>query len=328
MSIVDEDRRVFEELEQRLKTLLPEEYQDRYDEIQPVSMGTAGVRYGADGRIAWDQMWGSFCDLAMAGGPPHKGTLLEAASAGEIEAEPAAYAAAVAEICRGIMMVTDLVAERSPDAGWVRVQCPTRGMAAWLLRAIAMENIAVRAQPRIAHRSFSEGGNNTEQHGLGGVLELPAAPSYRLHKEVKNVITVIAKTAHYWVGHMSVMHRQTIVDLIDAMTEESPLVAPAYAPRELDAPADDTLAARIADAVVRDTGLARSSHRHPDWVGFDCGGVRTAVWMMRMMAAVNVLSRREGTVLLVPVNSQADSAGEIVSSSVALIHRLAISRIG
>ena len=74
----------------------------------------------------------------------------------------------------------------------VRLQCPTRGMAAWLLRAIVMENIAVRAD--------------------GTTLELPAAPSYRLHKEVKNVITVIAKTAHYWVGHMSVAHRQTIAD--------------------------------------------------------------------------------------------------------------------
>ena len=307
MSIVDEDRRVFEELEQRLKTLLPEEYQDRYDEIQPVSMGTAGVRYGADGKVAWDQMWGSFCDLAMAGGPPHKGTLLEPASAGEIETDDAGYGAVVAEICRGIMMVTDLEAERSPNAGWVRVPCPTQGMAAWLLRAIAMENIAVRAE--------------------GAALELPAGPSYRLHKEVKNVITVIAKTAHYWVGHMSVMHRQTIVDLIDGMTQESPLVAPAYGSSEIDAPVHDALAARIADAVARATGLARSSHRHSHWVGVECGRVRTAVWMMRMMAAVNVLSRREGTVLLVPVNPGVDPDGEIVSSSVALIDQLARSRI-
>jgi sirohydrochlorin cobaltochelatase len=307
MSIVDEDRRVFEELEQRLKTLLPEEYQDRYDAIQPVSMGTAGVRYGADGKIAWDQMWGSFCDLAMAGGPPHKGTLLEAATAGAVEAETGAYGAVVAEISRGIMMVTDLVAERSPNAGWVRVHCPTRGMAAWLLRAIAMENIAVRAE--------------------GATLELPAAPSYRLHKEVKNVITVIAKTAHYWVGHMSVMHRQTVVDLIDGMNEESPLVEPSYGASEVDASVHDALAARMAEAIAHATGLARSSHRHQHWVGFECDGVRTAVWMMRMMATVNVLSRREGRVLLVPVNPGVDPDGEIVSNSVALIHRLAMSRI-
>lgn len=229
MSIAEEDHRIFAELEQRLKTLLPEEYQDRYDDVQPVSMGTAGVRYGADGRVAWDQMWGSFCDLAMAGGPPHKGALLEPASAGEIKTEDAGYGAVVAEICRGIMMVTDLQAEQSPNPGWVRVQCPTRGMAAWLLRAIVTENIAVRAD--------------------GATLELPAGPAYRLHKEVKNVITVIAKTAHYWTGHMSVMHRQTIADLIDAMDEESPLIAPAYGSRESDGPAHEALASHIADAI-------------------------------------------------------------------------------
>ena len=304
--MVEEDRRIFEELEQRLKTLLPEEYQDRYDEIQPVSMGTAGVRYGTDGKIAWDQMWGSFCDLAMAGGPPHKGTLLEPASAAEIEAEAGAYDAVVAEICRGIMMVTDLEAERSSNAGWVRVQCPTRGMAAWLLRAIAMENIAVRAE--------------------GATLELPAGPSYRLHKEVKNVITVIAKTAHYWVGHMSVLHRQTIADLIDGMTAESPLVAPAYGSRE-EVSVHETLATSIAGAIARATGLGWSSHRHQHWVGVECGRVRLAVWMMRMMAAVNVLARREEAVLLVPVNPDIDPDGEIVSSSVALIHRLSMARV-
>jgi len=306
MSIADEDHRIFEELELRLKTLLPEGYRDRYDEVQPVSMGTAGVRYGADGRIAWDQVWGSFCDLALAGGPPHKGTLLEPAPADEIEADPAAYAAVVAEICRGIMMVTDLEAERSPHPGWVRLQCPTRGMAAWLLRAIVMENIAVRAD--------------------GTTLDIPAGPSYRLHKEIKNVITVIAKTAHYWVGHMSVMHRQSIADLIDAMTAESPLVAPAYGAGQADVPVHEALATRLADAIQRETGRARPTHRHRDWLGLECGTVRTAVWMMRMMVVVNVLSRREGTVLFVPVSPGVDPDGEIVSSSVVLIHRVALSR--
>ena len=308
MSMVEEDHRIFEELERRLRTLLPEEYRDRYDEVQPVSMGTAGVRYGADGRIAWDQMWGSFCDLAMAGGPPHKGTLLQPAAAAAIEAEPAAYGAVVAEICRGIMMVTDLEAERSPSPGWVRLQCPTRGMAGWLLRAIVMENIAVR--------------------GEGTTLELPAGPAYHPLKEIKNVITVIAKTAHYWVGHMPVMQRQEISDLLDAMTEESPFVAPAYTPNDTTTAAHEALATRLADAIGRETGLARSPHRHRDWAGFECGGVRLAVWMMRMLAAVNVAARREGTVLFVPVVPAVDPDGELVSSSLALIHRLAVARIG
>jgi hypothetical protein len=179
-------------------------------------------------------------------------------------------------------------------------------MAAWLLRTITMENVAVRAD--------------------GAILELPAGPNYRLHKEVKNVITVIAKTAHYWVGHMSVMVRQTVVDLIDAMAEESPLVAPAYRSEQRDLAVQGGLADRIAEAIARETGLARSPHRHPEWLGLECGTVRAAVWMMRMMAAVNVLSRREGTVLFVPAVPSVDADGEIVSSSVALVHRLALMR--
>ncbi len=306
MPVLEEDLRIFEELERRLKTLLPEEYRERYDDVQPVSMGTAGVRYGADGKIAWDQMWGSFCDLALAGGPPHKGTLLEPAPVEQIQADPEAHAAVVAEICRGIMMVTDLDAAQSPEPGWVRLQCPTRGMAAWLLRAIVLENVAVRA--------------------AGTIVELPTGPSYRLHKEIKNVITVIAKTAHYWVGHMSVMDRQTIVDLIDGMTEESPLVASTYDADRTGAAVHEALAVRMADTIARETGLTRTHHRHPDWLGLECGTVRTAVWMMRMLVVVNVLARREGTVLFVPVSPSVDRDGEIVSSSVALVHRLARSR--
>jgi sirohydrochlorin cobaltochelatase len=306
MAAVDEDVRIFEELERRLKTLLPEEYRERYDEVEPVSMGSAGVRYGPDGRIAWDQIWGSFCDLAIAGGPPHKGTLLEPAPPGAIEADRAAYDAVVAEICRGIMMVTDLEASPSPAPGWVRLECPTRGMAAWLLRAIVMENVAVRP--------------------AGAFLELPAGPAYRLHKEVKNVITVIAKTTHYWVGHMSVMDRQTIVDLIDGMNDESPLVAPAYDPDAGDGTAHEALADKLSEAIANQTGLARSSHRHRDWVGLECGTVRAAVWMMRMLVVINVLARREGTVLFVPINPAVDPDGGIVSDSMELVYRLAALR--
>ena len=63
-----------------------------------------------------------------------------------------------------------------------------------------------------------------------------------------------------------------------------------------------------------------------DWLGLECGSVRAAVWNMRMLAAANVLARREGTNLFVPVNPRVDPDGEIVSESVVLIHRLAASR--
>src|SRR5215212_6768666 len=101
-----DDRHALEALDARLKILLPEEYRDSYEDIQPISMGSAGLKYGDDGQVAWDQMWESFCDLAMAGGPPHKGTLLEAASRDAIDAQPDRYTDVAEEICRGVMMTT------------------------------------------------------------------------------------------------------------------------------------------------------------------------------------------------------------------------------
>src|SRR5690242_6291024 len=89
-------------LEHRIKTILPEQYQDCYDDVQPVSMGSAGLQYGKDGKVAWDEMWDSFCDLAMAGGPPHKGLLLEPGSASDIEAQRDLYRAVIEEIRRGV----------------------------------------------------------------------------------------------------------------------------------------------------------------------------------------------------------------------------------
>jgi hypothetical protein len=51
-----------------------------------------------------------------------------------------------------------------------------------LLRAIVVENVCVRREE--------------------SVLFLPAGPAFRLDKEIKNVITVVAKTHHYWREHL------------------------------------------------------------------------------------------------------------------------------
>ena len=82
-----EDRSAFETLDARIRTLLPEEYRDSYEDVQPRSMGTAGLKFDDNGQVAWDEMWGSFCDLAMAGGPPHKGMLLEPGTDVDIDAQ-------------------------------------------------------------------------------------------------------------------------------------------------------------------------------------------------------------------------------------------------
>jgi sirohydrochlorin cobaltochelatase len=302
----ESDRWSLERLEHRLRTILPEQYQESYEQLEPVPMRSAGLKFDDDGRVAWDEIWGSFCELAMAGGPPHKGTLLGPGTAEEVGAQPDQHRYVVQEICRGVTMVADLFAHPSPTPGWVRVSCFTETMAAWLLRAIIMENVSARAG--------------------GKALEVPAAPGFLLEREIKNVITVIAKTCHYWTGHMPRDQQRAIAELFGQMAVESPLVEPALAS---DAAADagyEETATNLATAIARDAGLQRSNHRYVGWLGLDCPGVHAAVWMMRALVASNVLSRREGHVLFVPVDPRSDPGGVRTMRAVALVRRLAASK--
>jgi hypothetical protein len=256
-------------LDLRIRTLLPDLYQDGYETLQPVPMRSAGLKYAPDGRVAWDEMWGSFCDLAMAGGPPHKGAWLGPGLEAEIDADFDRYDEAAEEICRGIRLVTGLRAYVSPTPGWVRASCPGDAMADWLLRAITTENVAARRQ--------------------GSMLDLPASPRFRLEKEVKNVITVTAKTCHYWVGHVSRERQQAIAELFLAMAEESPLVEPSW-----------------------DANVA-------NWKGVECASVPEAIRLMRALVASNVLARREGATLFVPVNEAIDPGGRRVAAALSVL---------
>ncbi len=301
----EEEGKALETLDARLRTLLPEEYQDTYETMQPVPMRSAGLKYAEDGTVAWDQMWGSFCDLAIAGGPPHKGKLLEPGVEADINAQFDRYDEVGEEICRGIRMVTGLRSYISPTPGWVSVTCLSDAMAGWLVRAIVMENVAARR--------------------AGAIIELPAAPHFRLEKEIKNVITVIAKTCHYWMGHIPPSQQQAIAELFVTIGQESPVVAPQF-PDEGMSEGRRRLATVIAAAIHRDTGLSRSSHESADWVGIESPNVRAAVWMMRGLVTANVLSRREGHVLFLPINPASDPRGEVVSCAVARVYRWACVR--
>jgi hypothetical protein len=149
--------------------------------VSPAPMGSAPMRYNAQGQVAWELMWTDFCDLALAGGPPHRGTLLEPAPPEQIYADPENYQRVVAEIERGFKLITGLPLVSSPQPGWVGIECCDEDMALWLLRAIIVENVCVRRE--------------------GKLLFLPAGPHFQLEKEIKNVITVLAKTHHYWIEH-------------------------------------------------------------------------------------------------------------------------------
>lgn len=293
----------YELLEARLKTLLPEEYQDSYQDVQPVSMGSADLKFGCDGRVLWDEIWGSFCDLAMAGGPSHRGTLLEAGTKASIDLESGRYLQVVNELCRGVEMVTGLAAEPSSIAGWLHVDCPSTSMAGWLVRAINMENVSA--------------------HVDGMVLYLPAGPHFRLEKETKNVVTSIAKTCHYWLGHMSIAQHRAIADLFKTMEAESPLIQPPFPPRDTRTPVFETLRDLIAENIHSQTGFQVTGLGYHGWLGINCLNLPAAVWMLRVMVASNVLCRREGIFIYLPVNPSTDRNGDRITGLLLRAHRLA-----
>lgn len=160
--------------------LLPPRYQNGAP-VSAAPMPAAELKYGPDGRVAWDEIWGDFCELALAGGPPHRGTLLEPASPEAIGADPAAYIQVIEELERGLRMVTGLEVLSNSAPGWIGLRCQSQEMALWLLRAILVENLAARRED--------------------ATLFLPVGPQFRLGHEIKNVITVVAKTHHYWTEH-------------------------------------------------------------------------------------------------------------------------------
>jgi sirohydrochlorin cobaltochelatase len=291
-------------LQARLKTMLPERYDPSADAVQPVSMGSAGLKFSDDGQVAWHEIWGSFCHLAMGGGPPHRGTLLEPGTPAAVERAPGRYRQAAHEICRGIAMVTSLEAEPARRPGWVRVECGSAGMASWLTRAIVMENVSA--------------------HCERAVLFVPAGPNYRLEKEIKNVIVSVAKTRHYWSEHMPALQRQAMAELFLEMDREGPLLQAPWG--EHDAEPEDALFAQTARALEQATGLMVSSRRYAGWIGMDCGGVQPAISGMRLLAACNVLARREETVLFAPLNPTADPGCTAVVRALKLVHALALDQ--
>lgn len=163
--------------------ILPARYQDPNTRVSAAPMGGAALEYDDKGDVAWDEMWTGFCELALAGGAPHRGTLLEPVHEEAAAANPRKYEWVLNELERGIAQVTKLPVRRSPVPGWIGMECADEDMALWLLRAIVVENVTVRRE--------------------GKVLWFPAGPDFRLEREIKNVVTVVAKTTHYWQEHIA-----------------------------------------------------------------------------------------------------------------------------
>lgn len=145
------------------------------------SMSSADFVYKDDGTPDWSVMWTGFCELALYGGPPHRG---EDTALGLVtEGEATSGFDAVREIRRGIYETTGLFAEPAGEPGWLAVTCHSRKMAAWLAASIILENVEAKFEDE--------------------VLYVPAHPSFTLKNQVKSVITVVAKTNHYWQAHIA-----------------------------------------------------------------------------------------------------------------------------
>jgi len=143
-------------------------------------MSSAPFVWTADGRPDWGSMWTTFCELALYGGPPQRGP--ESALRAPAVAPAADDAEMLAEMRRGIWETTGLYAEPTAS-GWLAVTCDSPTMAAWLCAAIILENVDARVEE--------------------DRLLLPAGPGYTLKNEVKSIITVVAKTHHYWQAHVT-----------------------------------------------------------------------------------------------------------------------------
>ncbi len=292
--MMGEEKNAAARFEARLRTLLPEMYKVSDENVKPVSMGSAGLKYGPDGSVLWNEMWGSFCDLAMAGGPPHRGTFLApSASDGS-----AATVQVSRETCRGMSLVTGLFAEPTRTPGCVRMYCTSAAMSGWLARAIVMENVWAVSE--------------------GLALDLPTGSGFRVEKEIKNVITSVAKTTHYWQDHMSESKHDAIAELLRAMDREGPLLYPSATAGK---PDEQSMAAA---ELQEETGLEIVWQGSPGWLGLECGSIAAAIWIMRALAVSNLLSRRENTVVFLPLGNLASGAGRTVRA-VAEAHRMYVA---
>lgn len=150
-------------------------------------MPAGPIIYREDGQIDWGNMWDSFCMLALDGGPPHRGEMLRAPARPDMNS--LTYHYAVVEIVRGIQETTGL--QTVPhQPGWCAVSCRSAAQARWMAEAVEQENVEARCE--------------------GCLLLVPVGDDFHLKKEIKNVITAVAKTCHYWDAHLAAEVKQTL----------------------------------------------------------------------------------------------------------------------
>jgi hypothetical protein len=152
--------------------------------MKPVSknapMASAPFVYDEQGRVSWDKMWEDFCILAKEGGPPHRADLLKSKGKAS-NPNSKEYKNVIDEVLRAYAMLTPY---KAWDAhGWVAVKLFIPNMAKWFCDVIINENVECKREGRIIY--------------------LPINDDFTIEKEIKNVVTVLAKAYHYWYWHRS-----------------------------------------------------------------------------------------------------------------------------
>lgn len=263
-------------LDAKIREMLPPRYEHCYQSVPPVSMGSAKLKLGDDGRVAWGEIWTSYCDLALAGGPPHRGTFLSEVSPPEPDATSASYRVVIDELIRAIHLTSGLSAAGHSQPGWLAVDCRNEASARWLQFAVVAENVMARRD--------------------GSTLLFPAGSRFRIEKEIKNITVTLAKTFHYWDGHLT--------DAQQIAFREGEIVEPATN-AEIDANPQ-----RYREGIAKLTTEIQSqvdwtifSGHYPGWLGIDCPTEEDAAWFLRAFAVEHFLVRRENTCLFLPLDA-------------------------
>jgi len=170
--------------------------------VQTEGMAAADLLVDDEGRPDWSAMWESFCELAYFGGPPHRGPDSILRPPTDIPAPVPGEWDPIGEIRRGIYMTTGLFSEPADEPGWLAITCYSRQQAAWMLACIILENVDAKL--------------DSEDR-----LLVPASPDFTMKDQVKSVITVVAKVAHYWLMHATVYGLDTGESLEAEVAQEA-----------------------------------------------------------------------------------------------------------
>jgi hypothetical protein len=127
-----------------------------------LAMGRVGAMAAADASLE--------ADLASAPISPQAALLVEPVPAAEAQAQHDQQTTVLATLSRGLHLLTGLPVVESPVPGWIGIRVPD---PIFMLRAVVVQGILSRRR--------------------GDVLWLPAGPAFAMRREIRSVLTAVAK---------------------------------------------------------------------------------------------------------------------------------------